>query len=443
MSWPALGRTAGTAGRMTVDMDIKLFVEDQELTPIQELALPAVLTVCKATGAWVHVDRQNQTLHINSYAGNKVIVLDPGHGGQDQGGSGSQGYVEAHATLDIALRLRALLVSAGATVILTRDADQTISAGERAKIANRVRPSLILSIHTSGVGPACKPGVTAYYSYIPFFRSRRLAQSLGKGVVLAAGLPDAGVRLCLSDPENEDYFRLLAGTWAPSAVVECGCYGHTPDKQSPQMSDFHQRCAEGLYGGIVSYFRSVVQAKSPKRAGIVTGDWVTVSDELPIPDGLSVPEKLPVPVESEPSASQEMLAMGQQAPVPSSAPRETPRSKSLQYGLSAQGALPIWWKSGEYEEEEGDEGYQVPGGYREYGEYNGYNPYIPPGATKVHAFRPWTGDSYVVSVPVNPLPVNSQPTNLSGEAGQGGFPQSVPAQNVQMQQVVKSWKPFG
>ncbi len=443
MDWPALGRPAGTVGRMTVEMDIKLFVEDQELSPIQEPALPAVLTVCKATGVRAHVDRQNRKLHINSFAGGQVIVLDPGHGGSDQGESGSQGDAEAHETLDIALRLRALLLSAGATVIMTREADQAVPARERAKIANRVRPSLILSIHTSGMGPGCKPGVTAYYSYIPFFRSRRLAQNLSKGVVQATGLPDAGMRLCLSDPENEEYFRLLAGTWAPSAVVECGCYGHTSNKQSPLMSDFHQRCAEGLYQGIVSYFRSVTRTKSQKQAGIVTGDWMTISDELPIPDELSVPEKLPVPLESGSFARQEMPASGQQASVPSEAPQGTLPSKSPQYGLPTQGSLPTRQKSGKYEEDEGNEGYEVPGGYGEYGGYNVYNPYIPPGAINVHAFRPWTGDSYVVNVPVNPSPGYLQPTNFPGQAGQGLFAQGVPAQGTHMQQVVKSWKPFG
>lgn len=397
--------------------------------PILEPAIPAVLTVCKATGARAHVNRQNRALHINSVVGGKVIVLDPGHGGLDRGGAGVQGHVEAQETLDIALRLRAFLESAGATVILTRDTDLTVSTGERAKIANKARPSLILSIHASGREPADTQGVMAYYSYVPLFRSRRLAQSLCKGVALATDLPDAGVRLRLSDPENEDYFRLLAGTWAPSAVVECGRHGSAPDKQSLLTSDFHQRCAEGLYHGIASYFRSVARSKSRERAGIVTGDWVTVLDELP------------VPVESGPSANQKMPAVGQQAPAPSGVPRGSPPSKSPKSGSSVQRSPAAQPKARMYKEYPGDHGNEAYGGYGKYGEYNGY---VPPGATNVHVFRPWTGDSYAVSVPGNPWPwpACSQPANLGGKAGQGGFVQGRLTSNVQMQQNVKSRKPF-
>ncbi len=487
-------------------MDIRLFVRDQELMPIQEPTIPAVLTVCRATGARAHVDRQNRTLHINSVVGGKVIVLDPGHGGLDRGGAGTQGHVEAQETLDIALRLRAFLESAGATVILTRDTDLTVSAGERVKIANKARPTLILSIHASGREPANTQGVMAYYSYVPLFRSRRLAQSLCKRVVLATGLPDAGVRLRLSDPENEDYFRLLAGTWAPSAVVECGHHGHTPDQQSLLTSDFRQRCAEGLYHGIVSYFRSVARAKSRERAGIVTGDLVTVLDELPVPvefgpsanqkmpvvgqqapapsevphesppskspkSGSAVQrapatqpkarmykespgdlgdeayggngkygeynDELPVPVEFGPSANQKMPVVGQQAPAPSGVPHESPPS-SPKSGSAVQRAPATQPKARIYEEYPGDQGYEAYGGYGKYGEYNWY---IPPGATSVHAFRPWTGDSYVV--PGYPLPASSQPVDLEGQFWQSGSAQGGVPGNVRMQQNVQSRKPFG
>ncbi|MCL4516765.1 MAG: N-acetylmuramoyl-L-alanine amidase [Firmicutes bacterium] len=343
-------------------MNVKLFVQDEELMQIQESVIPAILAVCNGIGARTQLDHQNRTLHINSFVEGKVIVLDPGHGGQDQGGTGFQGYVEAHETLDIALRLRALLISAGAAVIMTRDTARAVSTRERIKIANKTRPSLILSIHASEKGPAGKPGVTAYYSYLPFFRSRRLAQSLARGATLA-GLMDEGVRMLLSDPENEDYFRLLAGTWAPSAVVECGC----PEK-TLLTPDFRQRCADGLYQGIVNYFRPAAE-RFGKRPGTTTSDQVTVPDRLPAPMASGPPGTFQMP------ATGQLPATGQQAS----------DAAAIQQKLF-QAKFP-----------------------------KGYTP--PAGARVTHPLRPWPGDSPLPS-DSSPISADSRPAEPGRQTGQ-------------------------
>jgi len=54
--------------------------------------------------------------------GSRIIVLDPGHGGDDVG-TAHNGLVEKTLTIDIARRLRTLLTAAGWTVRMTRDSD--------------------------------------------------------------------------------------------------------------------------------------------------------------------------------------------------------------------------------------------------------------------------------------------------------------------------------
>jgi N-acetylmuramoyl-L-alanine amidase len=86
----------------------------------------------------------------------KTIVLDPGHGGNDWGAR----YVdpatkidikEKDQVLDVAKRLRALLVADGADVVMTREGDRELSNTQRADIANSVPgANVLISIHMNG-----------------------------------------------------------------------------------------------------------------------------------------------------------------------------------------------------------------------------------------------------------------------------------------------------
>ncbi|MCK4223558.1 MAG: N-acetylmuramoyl-L-alanine amidase [candidate division Zixibacteria bacterium] len=79
-----------------------------------------------------------------------VIVIDPGHGGQDSGAVGKRGLVEKEVTLDIALRLKKLLKKEkGVRIILTRETDVLVPLEERTQIANRSGADLFISIHTN------------------------------------------------------------------------------------------------------------------------------------------------------------------------------------------------------------------------------------------------------------------------------------------------------
>ena len=72
----------------------------------------------------------------------KLIVIDPGHGGDDHGAPGVNGAKEKNVALAIARRLAAELRDRGANVILTRDTDAFVTLGERSEIANRAGADL-------------------------------------------------------------------------------------------------------------------------------------------------------------------------------------------------------------------------------------------------------------------------------------------------------------
>src|SRR4029450_7297514 len=75
-----------------------------------------------------------------------VVVIDPGHGGQDSGAM-CGGVLEKDLTLDVARRIDRLLEAEGIATLMTRLGDTYVSLADRASFANRVRNCIFVSIH--------------------------------------------------------------------------------------------------------------------------------------------------------------------------------------------------------------------------------------------------------------------------------------------------------
>lgn len=91
----------------------------------------------------------------------RVVVLDPGHGGDDPGVE-AEGTREKDLTLELARALKPELERRlRARVVLTRDRDVALSAEQRAEAANRARADLFLSLHFDGFPSADARGATA------------------------------------------------------------------------------------------------------------------------------------------------------------------------------------------------------------------------------------------------------------------------------------------
>ncbi|MCC7009612.1 MAG: N-acetylmuramoyl-L-alanine amidase [Acidobacteria bacterium] len=77
-----------------------------------------------------------------------TIVLDPGHGGDDDGVRGPGGTKEKDYVLQFARRLKAAIETRiGLRVVLTRDADEAVPLDRRAAIANNDKTDLLISLH--------------------------------------------------------------------------------------------------------------------------------------------------------------------------------------------------------------------------------------------------------------------------------------------------------
>jgi N-acetylmuramoyl-L-alanine amidase len=90
-----------------------------------------------------------------------VVVLDPAHGGADQGARGSSNITESDIVLSFARALRIPLEAQGLRVILTRQGNEGPSFDDRSKIVNAQRGAIFITLHVSSTGPA---GTVRVYS---------------------------------------------------------------------------------------------------------------------------------------------------------------------------------------------------------------------------------------------------------------------------------------
>jgi len=92
-----------------------------------------------------------------------VIVLDPGHGGEDTGAKGPGGVLEKDVVLEISKKAAAWLRQDGFKVILTREEDVFIPLGERTALANQKGADLFISIHANAAKRKQASGSETYF----------------------------------------------------------------------------------------------------------------------------------------------------------------------------------------------------------------------------------------------------------------------------------------
>lgn len=177
----------------------------------------------------------------------KKIAVDPGHGGTDPGASGF-GLAEKTAVLDIGLRLRDLLEADGATVIMTRTTDATVSLADRVAVANNNNVDRFVSVHANSCGSCGAKGTETYYhSSLPSTStSADLATNAQQQVVEQMGTTDRGVK--------QADFYVLRETNMPAALVETAFIDQSSDNALLASASSRQEFALGILHGIQAHF---------------------------------------------------------------------------------------------------------------------------------------------------------------------------------------------
>ncbi|MEZ0327603.1 MAG: N-acetylmuramoyl-L-alanine amidase [Fimbriimonas sp.] len=178
----------------------------------------------------------------------KVIVVDPGHGGS-QGGATAGGIKEKDLNLKIGRLIAEKLADEGATVIMTRKSDVTLSLEARAKIANDSDADLFISSHINSTGGAATQTGTITFHHQGQTISRLLAECIQREVGIVNGLPDIGV---WSDGKIYDSgFSVLRNTTKmPGVLLELGFLNHPKDRARMVTKDFQESVAAAVVKGI-------------------------------------------------------------------------------------------------------------------------------------------------------------------------------------------------
>jgi N-acetylmuramoyl-L-alanine amidase len=92
-----------------------------------------------------------------------VVVIDPGHGGENRGSVGATGYLEKDFNLALARKLRDALSARGMEVIMTRDDDISVALETRTEVANSVGADLFISLHANGFTSPEAKGFEVYF----------------------------------------------------------------------------------------------------------------------------------------------------------------------------------------------------------------------------------------------------------------------------------------
>jgi N-acetylmuramoyl-L-alanine amidase len=218
------------------------------------------------------------------------VVIDPGHGGHDQGTEGARGLLEKDLVLDVAMRVGKLIEDRmGAEVVYTRSDDTFIPLEMRTEIANEKKADLFISIHANSSPVSRISGVETYYRNMTTSRDALdvAARENAASQRSIADLEDLLHKVMIGDkveeskefaarvqtslyafsartfPDNKNRgvkkapFVVLAGAKSPSVLVEIGFLSNSKEEALLRKADYKQKLAEALYRGIARYAESL------------------------------------------------------------------------------------------------------------------------------------------------------------------------------------------
>ncbi len=185
----------------------------------------------------------------NSVLWDRIIAIDPGHGGKDPGAV-ANGLQEKDVVLGVGLELNKQLQSAGAKPVLTRNNDTFVELDQRAKIANDAKADIFVSIHANAAASTAGNGTETWISASSATKSesKDLAEKINKRLVQELGTTDRGVK--------EANFKVLVQTNMPGVLIELGFLTNSKDAALMKQSNYNSRAATAIRKGIEDYYSS-------------------------------------------------------------------------------------------------------------------------------------------------------------------------------------------
>jgi bla regulator protein BlaR1 len=237
-----------------------------------KLSVMAVI-LCLAVGAVILTDAVSKKPSLNTMASqvsnekikDKLVVIDPGHGGDDLGGiypidetDASRIQVkEKDLNLDISLKLYEMLKKSGIKVEITRMDDRSLTLDDRINMANADNAALVLSIHNNMANKEAPNGTsTSFYAakdqQNPVMPNVRFAELVQNPLVKQLQTTDLGVKAVNS--------RILKETKAPSVLVDVAYISNEQDRKNLMDEAFRDKAVQALYDGVIASLNEMASA---------------------------------------------------------------------------------------------------------------------------------------------------------------------------------------
>jgi len=213
------------------------------------------------SGYWAEITYNGQTGYVHkSYLKllnqsakplqNRVIILDPGHGGKDPGtvkGSVS----EKSITLKVSTQVKQLLENAGAKVYMTRTGDTYPSLQDRVDFTQANYGEIFVSVHVNSAANSSAQGTETYYAISTgdmYQEDIDLATFVNNQIVNNLNMKNRGVK-------QEQYY-VIRNMVIPSILVELGFLTNTEDHNKMTNDQYVNLFAESIYNGILQYYKN-------------------------------------------------------------------------------------------------------------------------------------------------------------------------------------------
>jgi N-acetylmuramoyl-L-alanine amidase len=219
---------------------------------ISGIALALILTLSLGWG----FSRQDEKIWSWTL-GNRVVVIDAGHGGVDPGAVGKGTVLETDVTVAVSKRLQVLVQQSGAKTIMVREDDRALGTSQgvlkrkREDLAQRIQLALdtqaevYISIHANSFPDAKLTGAqTFYHSDSP--EGKLLAQSIQQELNRLTN----GKRVVKG---NQDIYVLKKAHQA-AVTVELGFLSNLEEEQLLATPEYQQKLAVAIYQGLSVYF---------------------------------------------------------------------------------------------------------------------------------------------------------------------------------------------
>lgn len=226
----------------------------------RRLILSLILILCSSASI-LFINYEIATNTFTFQKENKIILIDPGHGGIDGGAVSKNGTIEKNINLQISKKIKTALTNLGYQAIMTREEDIGLyeSSGtirnkkiqdlnNRIKMINLSGANVFISVHMNIFPEGKYYGAQVWYSSRE--ESKALAHTIQEG--LKADMDNGNKRV---EKAANNSYKILRESDIVSVLVECGFLSNYKEEQLLQNEEYQNKIAISIASSVDRFYK--------------------------------------------------------------------------------------------------------------------------------------------------------------------------------------------